>query len=142
MIVGADDTSEVVFREFIGSKEDVPTIYSGMPLHTEFRVFYDFGSKKAIGVSNYWNPEVMEKSMHNPLDRISYGQVKDKMQCEYNEYKGYNFKTQILGTNAIRKGELSLSYFVLPFFILATFINYFLPWSDSIDELIGMLSIG
>lgn len=60
MAVGAPFSPEVVFREFIPSSED--TIYEGMPLRTEFRVFYDFDEKKAIGVANYWHPKYMEGS--------------------------------------------------------------------------------
>src|SRR5699024_5736815 len=59
ILLGANMTSELVVREFIESKENVPKIYEGMPLHTEFRVFYDFDNRDIVGISNYWNPDVM-----------------------------------------------------------------------------------
>lgn len=87
MLVGAHNTSEVVFREFLESKVNVPMIYMGMPLHTEFRVFYDFDKGKAVGVSNYWHPEVMEKGLYNEKDSSNYRIAKDKIVTEYNELK-------------------------------------------------------
>ena len=48
-------------REWIEDKENNPTIYHGLPLHTEFRVFVDCDSKEVLSIENYWKPEVMEK---------------------------------------------------------------------------------
>lgn len=86
MVVGAYKTTEAVFRENILSKEDVPEIYDGMPLHTEFRVFYDFDNKELVGVSNYWNPELMtSKSLGE--DYEEYKKAKGKIVCEYENDK-------------------------------------------------------
>lgn len=63
LVLGAFETMEFVFREFIEDVECNETIYKGMPLKTEFRVFYDFDIQKVIGISNYWNPEVMIKNL-------------------------------------------------------------------------------
>lgn len=87
LIVGAANTSEVAFREFVESKEDVPAIYRGMLLHTEFRVFYDFDKKRAVGVSNYWHPSIMENGLYDKKDQYNYGQAKDKLLTEYDQYK-------------------------------------------------------
>lgn len=38
---GANTTNEWVVREYIKDKENNPTIYNGLPLHTEYRVFVD-----------------------------------------------------------------------------------------------------
>lgn len=92
MIVGAHNTSEVVFREFVDSKENVPMIYRVMPLHTEFRVFYDYDEKKTVGVSNYWHPEIMENGLHDEKDRVNYSMVKDKLVVEYEEHKAFVIK--------------------------------------------------
>ncbi len=86
MILGASNTSEVVFREFIDTKEYRFNIYHGMPLHTEFRVFYDFDEKKAVGVANYWHPEYMEKSLRM-ADFLIYQASKDEIISEYNNEK-------------------------------------------------------
>lgn len=47
--------TEIVLRERIESPESMPRIYGGMPLNTEFRVFYDFDRKAALYVVNYWD---------------------------------------------------------------------------------------
>lgn len=60
---GAGFPSEIVVREFIDDVENNPTIYSGMPLRTEFRFFYDFDTGEVLGVSNYWNREVMIENL-------------------------------------------------------------------------------
>ncbi|MCJ7843619.1 hypothetical protein MUB24_22660 [Lederbergia sp. NSJ-179] len=87
MVVGADTTSEIVFREYIEDKEELPTIYYGMPLHTEFRVFYDFDEKKSVGVANYWHPDVMEIGLYNKKDQTVYSHEKDRIVKEYRENK-------------------------------------------------------
>lgn len=86
MINGADKTIEVVFREYIEDAENRNTIYNGMPLRTEFRVFYDFDKRKPIGISNYWHPEVMtEKSLGK--DYANYVKTRDLIIEEYDQFK-------------------------------------------------------
>lgn len=60
-IYGVSTTNEWVVREFIEDEENNPTIYHGMPLHTEFRVFVDCDSNEVLSIENYWKPEVMQK---------------------------------------------------------------------------------
>lgn len=86
LVFGANETNEVVFREMVEDKEDRHTIYQGMPLHTEFRVFYDYDTHKAVGVSNYWHPDVM-KRMQSDKDKESYSMEQDRIIKEYEEYK-------------------------------------------------------
>lgn len=73
LLVGAYTTSEIVIREYIEPVEDVSTIYEGMPLRTEFRVFVDIQGEesKVLGTANYWHPE----EMHTISD--VYEQIKD-----------------------------------------------------------------
>lgn len=56
---GLATNNEWVVREYIADKEDNPTIYNGLPLHTEYRVFVDFDNKTLLGVSPYWRGDVM-----------------------------------------------------------------------------------
>ena len=67
LMVGAYTTSEIVIREYIEPVEDVTTIYNGMPLRTEFRVFVDIQGEdsKVLGSANYWHPEEMHKISEN-----------------------------------------------------------------------------
>src|SRR5699024_8383230 len=88
MIYGADSTAELVVRKYIESKEDVPTIYDGMPLHTEFRVFYDFDKKEVIGIANYWHPDEMKEKYLNE-DFPIYDSFKDILVEKYEENKEF-----------------------------------------------------
>lgn len=72
---GANTTNEWVVREYIKDKENNPTIYNGLPLHTEYRVFVDFDTKKILGVSPYWRSDVMKnkfKEVASPQERHDY----------------------------------------------------------------------
>lgn len=86
MVNGANETTEVVFREYLENHENRKTIYNGMPLHTEFRVFYDFDNKKVLGVSNYWHPAVMTKDALKE-DYENYESTKDLIQSEFDKHK-------------------------------------------------------
>lgn len=86
MMYGANETAEVVIRKYIPSKEIRNEIYSGMPLHTEFRVFYDFDKHEIVGVSNYWHPESMtERNLKD--DYKNYKGSKDAIMLEYESLK-------------------------------------------------------
>lgn len=71
-IYGANTTNEWVVREFIADKDceltghTTPTIYHGMPLHTEFRLFVDLDTDDVLSCVNYWDPKVM-------MDRFTKG---------------------------------------------------------------------
>ena len=60
-IYGVSTTNEWIVREFIKDKENNGQIYHGLPLHTEYRVFIDFDTDEVIGISPYWEPELMKK---------------------------------------------------------------------------------
>lgn len=61
VVYGVSSNNEWVVRDFIDDKEDNPTIYNGLPLHTEYRVFVDFDIEEIIGISPYWEPSVMKE---------------------------------------------------------------------------------
>lgn len=86
MMVGAERTNEAVFRKYIAAKEDRESIYNGMPLRTELRVFYDFDEKQVVGVSNYWHPEVMKVNLKGQ-DKEIYLQEESKIVFDFNLYK-------------------------------------------------------
>lgn len=76
-IYGVSTTNEWAVREYIPDKEGNPTIYKGMPLHTEYRIFVDFDRQKIIGVSPYWEPTVMKSRFAHEKDASSPHQVHD-----------------------------------------------------------------
>lgn len=46
---------EMVLREYIEPEPDTPTIYHGMPLRPEVRIFYNFDSHRYLYAANYWD---------------------------------------------------------------------------------------
>jgi len=97
-IYGAGTTVEWVVREFIDDVEGNQTIYHGMPLHTEYRVFVDFDTKEVLGVHNYWDPDVMlnhfkerAESKPNDIDAkhdyITYSLNKERLVDRYEANK-------------------------------------------------------
>ena len=94
-IYGVSTTNEWVVREFIQDKELNPTIYKGLPLHTEYRVFVDFNTKQVIGINPYWDPAIMkerflrdaENDNHCKHDYITYTANEERLMKRYNENK-------------------------------------------------------
>lgn len=61
-IYGAATTNQFAVREFIADKEGNPCIYNGLPLHTEYRIFVEFGKNpRILGISPYWRSDIMKK---------------------------------------------------------------------------------
>ena len=92
-IYGAATTNEWVVREFIEDVEGNPCIYKGMPLHTEYRVFVDFDAKEVLGITPYWDPDVMLRrfsvgfhdSLHDRHDYVIYKAHEGKLMQRYRE---------------------------------------------------------
>ena len=79
IVYGVSTTNEWVVRDFIEDKENNPSIYHGMPLHTEYRVFVDFDSKEVFGVHPYWDPDVMKNRFDNYSDNLSPDMLHDSV---------------------------------------------------------------
>lgn len=88
-IYGVSTTNEWVVRDFIPDKENNPTIYKGMPLHTEYRVFVDFDTKQILGIHPYWDSVVMKKrfaedhSLHDRHDYVIYSMHEQELYRRY-----------------------------------------------------------
>ena len=96
VVYGVSSNNEWVVREFIEDKEDNPTIYNGLPLHTEYRVFVDFDTKEIIGISPYWEPSVMKEhfldlgslnDVQKQHDYINYINHEETLMTRYEENK-------------------------------------------------------
>ena len=60
--------SEINLREIIPHNEqETATIYHGMPLQTEIRVFYDFDQRKMLYSANYWDYDYVRPHRHNRI---------------------------------------------------------------------------
>ena len=92
-IVGPALTNEWVVRGFIEDPEDNPTIYKGLPLRTEFRVFVDFDTKKVLSVVNYWDEETMinrfqeMRDTHDMHDLITFKANLPRLNARFEKYK-------------------------------------------------------
>lgn len=59
---GVSSNNEWVVREFIDDVENNPTIYNGLPLHTEYRAFVDFDTNEILGINPYWDSNIMKEN--------------------------------------------------------------------------------
>lgn len=94
---GVSTTNEWVVREFIEDEDDEKfTIYHGLPLHTEYRLFVDFDSDEVLGIHPYWDPEVMKKRFGHAEDSndpdmihayITYSAQEKKLMARYEQNK-------------------------------------------------------
>ena len=77
--------TEIVIRERIPYDEQkTMTIYNGMPLRNEYRVFYDFDNRKALYVTNYWDWNYCHDSIsRNATDKLVYEKVYNELHAHY-----------------------------------------------------------
>ena len=70
---GVSTTNEWVVREFIPDVEGGNSVFilKGLPLRTEFRVFVDFDTDEILGISPYWEPEMLKKRFSQEDDKDS-----------------------------------------------------------------------
>ena len=116
---GVSTTDEWVVREYIEDKENNPSIYKGLPLHTEYRVFVDFNTKEVIGISPYWEPNLMKDrficysdsdSPHQVHDYIIFQSHQKVLMDRYdkNKEKVLNYVKDILNNNDSMEGQWSI----------------------------------
>lgn len=87
MVVGCDASPYFVIREFINTDYERKTIYCGMKLNTEFRVFYDFNSKKVLHVHNYWEFDTMITSLYDKNDFNNFLEETDNINRDFDNLK-------------------------------------------------------
>lgn len=114
-IYGCGTTNEWIVREYIESpvKE---TIYTGLPLNTEYRIFVDFDTKAILSDNQYWNKEVMNKRFeenrnnHDIHDVITYNMASERLEKTYNENidKVKEMVQELLNNNIEMTGQWSV----------------------------------
>lgn len=87
MCAGREDCPEICIREFIHTLYERKTIYCGMKLNTEFRVFYDFDKKEIVGIFNYWDRETMQHGLYDKEDLENFNACVDEIESEYEYLK-------------------------------------------------------
>ena len=77
--------TELVIRERIPFDESkTATIYHGMPLRNEYRIFYDFDNHKTLYSANYWDWSYCHESIcRNVTDKIVYEKVYNELHAHY-----------------------------------------------------------
>ena len=84
--MGADGCDEIVVREFIESNSKVtPCIYNGLPLRSEFRVFYDFEEQKPIFTVNYWDFNYVYPHLYAATDKIIFEHERNRLEKAFSE---------------------------------------------------------
>ena len=79
------ESIELVLREYIKTNYKRANIYNGMPLNTEFRVFYDFDANVVLGIFNYWDQDTMLDNLHNEQDLITFANATHEIERQFNE---------------------------------------------------------
>jgi len=102
---------ELVLREFIKTNYHRSTIYNGMPLNTEFRVFYNFDENKILGIFNYWEKDTMLDNLHNNQDLITFANITDKIERDFNNLSPFlEEETKYKLPKANLKGKWSVDF--------------------------------
>ena len=86
LCVGCRMSADIVVREFVKTHYNRGTIYEGMKLNSEFRVFYDFDNNKVIGVVDYWDKDTMIKSLDREYSRKDYLSYMDNLESLESAY--------------------------------------------------------
>lgn len=86
MLFNTESSREIVFRHFIETNYNRPSIYNGMKLNTEFRAFIDFNNNTLLDIFNYWDAETMLSNLsRNDLETFK-GIYKD-IEYDYAKLK-------------------------------------------------------
>lgn len=65
--------TEIVVREHLSSDlNKTLTIYNGMPLRTEIRIFYNMDTKKIEYMVDYWDYDYCYKNLHTMTDKVIF----------------------------------------------------------------------
>lgn len=79
--------TELVIRQYIGSDNTkVPSIYNGMPLRPEYRVFYDFDQKKVLHIHDYWDYDYVTKGLRDASDKIVFEVTREDREKRWSEF--------------------------------------------------------
>lgn len=87
MCYDADGTSEMIIREVIDYDPSVvPTIYNGLPLRPEYRVFVDFDNDNTLYIVNYWDYNYCYSHL-NKTDKIIFDYMRSYLESEFENNK-------------------------------------------------------
>lgn len=86
LCVDSGGEQEIIVRQRIWTDSSkIPTIYNGLPLQPEFRVFYDFDAKKVLYSVNYWDYDYVYPHLYDATDKIVFASQKEKLEHIFSE---------------------------------------------------------
>lgn len=74
---------DLVLREFIKTNYYRQQIYNGLPLNTEFRVFYDFDKQELLGIFNYWEKDTMLDNLYSKNDIFAFANTTASLERDF-----------------------------------------------------------
>lgn len=77
--MGAGITEFVIRERFQHDARVTPCIYSGLPLRSEFRVFYDFDTRQPLYTVNYWDFDYIYEHLYDLTDKIVFEYTRDSL---------------------------------------------------------------
>jgi len=81
-------TTELVLREVIPHDTLMwPSIYNGMPLRPEIRVFYDFDRREVMYSVNYWDYDTVRPHLRKRTDCIVFDAMRSELRWHYENDK-------------------------------------------------------
>jgi len=90
MLFGAKGNTEFVVRDLIPFNDrETMTIYNGMPLRTEFRVFYNFDTNKIEHIHNYWDFKYCYPNIRNANDKVIFAKQHNIIEKSFQDKKAY-----------------------------------------------------
>ncbi len=107
------ESAELVLREFIKTSYYRRQIYHGMPLNTEFRVFFDFDTNEVLGVYNYWDSETMIDNLHSREDRMTFSDTMPLLERDFKLLAPYledEAKKKLPSANLTGKWSIDFMY--------------------------------
>lgn len=84
-LCGKPISAWLVFREFVKTDNNRPTIYGGLKLNTEIRVFWDADEKKILGTFDYWyqaSDEIKRVLEYHPEELAAYTETEAEVRAE------------------------------------------------------------
>lgn len=85
--------TEIVLRDVIPTEKYLTTMYNGMPIRPEFRVFYDFDKRKALYSANYWDYNALKTKIHNEKDLEALESVHLTIDKKYRDFEDKALET-------------------------------------------------
>jgi hypothetical protein len=123
-LFGAGGYTEIVVRELIPDtiSGTIPTIYGGMPLREEVRVFYNLDTSEIEYMVDYWDYDYCRPNIHNVNDKIIFDYFHNKIgsrEINHTEYlnnilmKAIREKIKSLKFDDVLKGIWSIDFLCL-----------------------------